>query len=279
MKLSMKNYLLALISGVMICGYASASTQPEKIDKCMEEKCVNYFKQYKKAAKRGHPLAMLTLGQFYLHGYGTKANSKVALKYFKKAARHGYTAAQFKAGYIYMTDKELRDIEESIKYLERAATYDYKGANFVLGMLYFDEKYNSRDLAKADAYFEKSYMKKYEQMPTVVKYIEQQMPINQQNFPKLYAAMNATPLEKHKDGSLSWHADGIEVITITSPPLEQTFHKQLMDFRKAIKSTGTRFLGKTCAERLTCMQRADIADATDFRIFYIDGFSGAKAGE
>ncbi|MFD2165927.1 tetratricopeptide repeat protein [Thalassotalea euphylliae] len=270
----MNKKIITVLLALTVSVLTNQAIAAEKIDKCMEEKCINYFKQYKKAAKRGHPLAMLTLGQFYLHGYGTKANPKVALKHFKKAARHGYTAAHFKAGYIYMTNKDLRDIERSVKYLENAAKYDYKGSNFVLGMLYFDKQYKSRDLAKADSYFEKAYREKYEQMPTVVQFIEQEMPISAQSFPKLFEAMNEVPLHKGKDGALSFPSDGVEVITVTSPPLEQSFHKQLMDFRKAIKSTGTRFLGKTCLERLTCMQRADIADATDFNFLFLQGFTG-----
>ncbi|NMP33204.1 sel1 repeat family protein [Thalassotalea sp. M1531] len=252
----------------------TASGATEKIGKCEADSCVNYFKQYKKAAKRGHSLAMLTLGQFYHHGYGTKVNEKLALKYFKKAARAGYTAAQFKAGYIYMSNKELRDIDESIEYLETAAKYEYKGADFLLGMIYLDDEYGVKNLAKADKHFTKSYKRKYKQMPKVVEYVEAQKLMNEKSFPSFYAEVNKKPLVKTKDGSLSYHDDNVEVITITSPPLETTFNKQIMDFRKAIKATGTRFHGKSCAQRLTCMQRADIADVTDFHLLFLQGFAG-----
>ncbi|MFD2165926.1 tetratricopeptide repeat protein [Thalassotalea euphylliae] len=269
-----KNIDKLVIAAVLIAFSQTASA--EKIGKCDTPQCVEYFKKYKTAAKRGHPLAMLTLGQFYHHGYGTEEDEKKALKYFKKAARAGYTSGQFKAGYIFMTSEELRDIGDATYYLEKAAKYDYEGANFLLGMLHFDKKYDNRDLEKADEYFAASYKKKYEQMPTVVKFIEAEMPIDQKNFPQLYAAMNDRPLAQHKDGTLSFHDENVEVITITSPPLVQTFNKQLVSFRKAIKSTGTRFQGKTCAERLTCMQRADIADSTDFNNLFLDGFGGAS---
>jgi len=261
---------VAILSLFMLSGVAKA----DKIDRCSTDSCIKYFKQYKKAAKRGHSLAMLTLGQFYHHGYGTKANEKLALKYFKKASRAGYTAAQFKAGYIYMNSSELRDIDESIEYLEKAAKYDYKGADFLLGMIYVDDQYGKKNLTKADTHFVNSYKRKYKQMPKVVQYLEQKNMFNSQSFPQLYALLNDQPLAKSSDGTLAYHQDNIEVITITSPPLEASFNSQLADFRKAIKSTGTRFLGKTCAERLTCMQRADIADATDFYFLFTDGFSG-----
>ncbi|WP_448211121.1 tetratricopeptide repeat protein [Colwellia sp. MEBiC06753] len=264
-------YLLLLVCASLL----SVTVQAEEIAQCDTAKCVDYFEKYRTAAKRGHPLAMLTLGQFYHHGYGTEINEKMALKYYKKAARHGYTSAQFKAGYIYMSNDKLRDIDDSIDYLEKAAEYDYKGANFLLGMIYFDKKYDNRNLAKADDYFAEAYLDKHEQMPTVVKYIEAEMPITEQSFPKLFAAMNDLPLETAKDGSLMFPKSRMEIITITSPPLEQTFNRQLVDFRKAIKSTGTRFQGKTCTERLTCMQRADIADSTDFNNLFLSGFSGA----
>lgn len=270
------NYCTKVFSLILVstCFFVANNTSAEVISKCDTDNCISYFEKYKKAVKRGHPLAMLTLAQFYHHGYGTKVNEKLALKYFKKAARHGYTSAQFKAGYIYMTSESLQDLDESVDYLEKAAKYDYEGASFLLGMMHFDKKYGRRNIAAADAYFAKSYENKYEQMPTVIKYIEAEMPIDSAAFPKLHAQLNGNPLQKHEDGTLSWHKDNVEVITITSAPLETKFNQQLVDFRKAIKSTGTRFQGKTCTERLTCMQRADIADATDFHHLFLEGFSG-----
>lgn len=254
--------------------FSAFTASAEKIDECNSDTCINYFNQYKKAAKRGHSLAMLTLGQFYHHGYGTPKNEKMALKFFKKAARAGYTSAQFKAGYIFMTSKELQDIDDAQEYLEKAAKYEYDGADFLLGMMYMDEKYGVQDLAKADSHFVKSYQRKYEQIPNVVKFINAKYETPDQAFPKLYTLLNQKPLVTTEDGGLAWYDDDVEVITITSPPLQTTFNRQLVTFRKAIKSTGTRFKGKTCAERLTCMQRADIADSTDFRHLFLEGFSG-----
>ena len=273
--LQMIKKITPTVLAALVLVVTSSNSYAEKIDECNTDTCINYFKQYKKAAKRGHSLAMLTLGQFYHHGYGTPKNEKMALKYFKKAARAGYTSAQFKAGYIYMTSDKLRDIDESKDYLNKAAKYDQKGADFLLGMMHLDEQYQSVDLAIADQHFAKSYQRKYEQMPNVIKFIETKMKITADSFPKLYAAMHDKPLAKTKNGELAWHDDDIEIITITSPPLQQTFNKQLVGFRKGIKSTGTRFQGKSCTERLTCMQRADIADSTDFRNLFLDGFSGA----
>lgn len=265
--------LLAMAAAIQM---TSMSAFAEKIDECNTDSCINYFEQYRTAAKRGHSLAMLTLGQFYHHGYGTPKNEKMALKYFKKAARAGYTSGQFKAGYIYMTSKELQDIDDARDYLEKAAKYEYDGADFLLGMMYLDEKYGVQDLSLADDHFAKSYARKYEQIPNVIKFITAKYETPEKAFPKLYAKMNKKPLVAKKDGELAWYDDNVEVITITSPPLQTTFNKQLMTFRKGIKATGTRFKGKTCAERLTCLQRADIADSTDFANLFLQGFTGKE---
>ncbi|REL35105.1 sel1 repeat family protein [Thalassotalea euphylliae] len=254
--------------------FLGGSALAEKIDECNTDTCINYFEQYRKAAKRGHSLAMLTLGQFYHHGYGTPKNEKMALKFFKKAARAGYTSAQFKAGYIYMTSKDLQDLDKAQDYLEKAAKYEYDGADFLLGMMYLDEKYGVQDLAKADNHFANAYQRKHEQLPNVVKFINAKYESPDKAFPELYSLLNQKPLVTNENGELAWYDDGVEVITITSPPLQTTFNRQLVTFRKAIKSTGTRFKGKTCVERLTCLQRAEIADATDFRHLFLDGFSG-----
>ncbi|NMP33203.1 sel1 repeat family protein [Thalassotalea sp. M1531] len=268
----LKQVLIGLAGVFVFTSTASA----EKLTACQTSECVDYFSQFKKAAKRGHPQAMLTLGQFYFSGYGTEKNDKMALKYFKKASRHGYIAAAFKAGFIYLTNEDLKDVDDGIEYLEKAAKNGYEQADLLLGMVHYDDKYQNKDMAASDKYFAKAYESKMKQIPNTIAYIDSKTPINAQSFPKLNAAMQERPLEKHKDGSLSWHSENVEVITVTSPPLQDTFRRQLVTFRKAIKSTGTRFQGKTCTERLTCMQRADIADATDFNYLFLDGFAGAN---
>ena len=58
----------------------------QKMAECDTASCQQYFSQYKKAAKRGHPQASATLGQMYYHGYGVDKNEKMALKYLKKAS-------------------------------------------------------------------------------------------------------------------------------------------------------------------------------------------------
>ncbi|WP_286266261.1 tetratricopeptide repeat protein [Thalassotalea atypica] len=263
------------ISGLMmlVTLLMSANTLAQKMSQCDTSSCINYFKQYKKAAKRGHPQAVGMLGQMYYHGYGTDKNEKLALKYLKKASRYKDGAAQFKAGFIYLTSKSHKDIDEGVEYLEKAASNKFKGANFVLGMVHLDESYGRQDIKKADAYFAKSYKSKFEQIPEAIEFIDDTMTLDTNTFPKLYAQMQYKPLEKDKDGTMSWPEGDIEVITITSASLETTFNEQLVEFRKPIKSVGTRFLGKSCVERLTCIN-VDIADGTAFANMFLDGFTG-----
>lgn len=271
----MKTLLVAsLVSALVAMSYVP-SANAEKMRECNTDTCKEYFKKYRTAAKRGHPLAMATLGQFYFHGYGTEKNEKMALKYLKKGSRGGYPSASFKAGYIYLTSEKFKDIDDSIDYLEKATKGDYKGSHFLLGMIHYDKKYGVQDFEKADEHLTKSYKAQYNQVPKAINFIKENNDLNEQNFPKLTAELNKEPLAKGDNGELIWPESTMEVITINSPPLQATFDRQLVTFRKAIKSTGTRFKGKTCTERLTCMQRADIADATDFNFLFLQGFSGA----
>ncbi|MFD2165930.1 tetratricopeptide repeat protein [Thalassotalea euphylliae] len=271
--------MLLLLITVITLGFTSkvmATAKTEKIEQCNSDSCKQYFKQYKIAAKRGHPLAMLTLGQFYKNGYGVEANEKLALKYFKKAAKAGFTAAQLHAGYIYMTSDEHYDIDKSIKYLSRAAYYKDKNANFLLSILYFDKRYQRRDLKKVDQYLAMAYEQKHKQVPEAIAYIETEMPIDSATFPELTKAQEVVALVKNQQGVLEWPKDEMEVITITSPPLEDMFNEQLMAFRKPIKSTGTRFKGKTCTERQSCSIRMQIDDSFEFYLVFLsDIFEGS----
>ena len=253
--------------------FATNASAGERIEFCQTDECKKYFVEYKKSVKRGHPLAMLTLAQFYLHGYGTEINEKLALKYFKKAAKHGFTSAQLHAGYIFMTSESLKDIDESIRYLSKAAKYDDKNANFLLALIHYDNIYQRRDLAKVDKYLSAAYDQMHRQVPEAIKHIKAAMPITEQSFPLLAKAMNKVTLIKDVNGELVWPEDEMEIITVTSPPLTETFYKQLMSFRRGTKSTGTRFRGKSCLERLECAQMK-IDGANEFWLIFTNGFSG-----
>lgn len=263
-----------LISLFIIGGFV-ASASAQKMTECDTASCQNYFSSYKKAAKRGHPQAAATLGQMYYHGYGVEKNEKMALKYLKKASRNKDAAAQFKAGYIYLTSEKYKDVEEGIEYLEKAADNEFKGANFMLGLVYVDDKYGEKNLAKADQYLAESYKNKFEQLPNAITYIESKMKIDEKTFPKLYAEMTNVPLAKDESGEITWPKSNMEIITISSPSLETTFDRQLVAFRKPIKSTGTRFHGQDCAKRGTCI-RIGIADGSAFANTFLNGFSGAN---
>ncbi|MFD2165929.1 tetratricopeptide repeat protein [Thalassotalea euphylliae] len=268
--------MISVFLSLYLCTSLSAFAY-EKIEQCDTDACKQYFKKYKTASKRGHPLANLMLGQFYKNGYGVTADEKQALKYFKKAAKAGYTSAQLHAGYIYMTSQENYDIDKSIKYLSRAAYYKDKNANFLLSMIYFDKRYERRDLEKADQYLAKAYELRHKQVPQAIAYIESEMVIDAKTFPAVTNAQNALMLVKNAEGVLEWPKDEMEVITITSPPLEDLFNEQLLTFRKHIKSTGSRFKGKTCTERGSCSIRMQIDDANEFYlVFLADLFSGAS---
>jgi hypothetical protein len=55
----------------------------------------------------------------------------------------------------------------------------------------------------------------------------------------------------------------MEVLTITSPPLTKILAENLIAFRKAVTTTGSRIPGKLCGEIIGCHQSVG-RDLNDF---------------
>ena len=221
---------------------------------CQLDECKSYFKLYKKAAKRGHAGAMAILGQFYYNGYGTEPNENKAIKFLKRAARYADTSAQYKLGLIYLTSKTNYDLDDAIKYLEKAAKKDDENANLLLGTIYYNNQFAPQNFALADKYLSKSYQQRHPQIPTVVKNIKAKVSLDNINFPLLYQELTKTPLIVKNNGVIEWPEEEIEVVTITSPPLTQLLTENLVAYRRAITSTGSRIPGKSCGEIIGCDQ-------------------------
>ena len=245
---------------------------------CQLDSCKESFAQFELAAKRGHAQAMATLGQFYYHAYGTEKDVGAALKYLRKASRlGGDTGAQFKAGLIYLKEPGYKDIDEGIKYLNKAAKKKYKSANFVLGMVYMSPEFGKQDDKLADSYLAKAYQQKHPEMVRVAKALMSEGKPNIQDFPELAAAIEDEPLVKSASGELNWPQDEMEVITVTSPPLETVLREQLVTYRRPVKTTGTRFSGKRCAERVSCFASDGVEGAADYTFLHIS-YNRASSG-
>ena len=256
----MKNIILASLFCLIVFNPLSYSN--DQIDKhqssssmsyCQLEECKRYFKQYKKAAKRGHAGAMATLGQFYYTGYGTEPNELKAIKFLKQASRYADTIAQYKLGLIYLTSEKNYQFDAAIKYLNKAAKKDHKDANILLGTIYYNNQFTPQNFALADQYLSKSYQQRHPQMPKVISNINAKVSLDNKNFPLLSQGLAETPLVV-SEGVSQWPENEMEVLTITSPPLAQILDKNLIAFRNTITNTGSRIPGKSCGEIIGCNQ-------------------------
>ena len=242
----------------IVISLLSINVNAAKLAPCMTSECIEYFNKFRVSAKRGHPVAMNTLGQFYEYGYGTEKNEILALKYYEKSSRLDNPVAQYKAGLLYLSSEQHKDITKGVNYLEKSAKNKVKKAFFLLGIIYLNKDFGAYDLAKADEYLAKAYDNKHEDMPTLIDYLNEKNRIQASTFPNLVNALKTTPLAVNKNSVSVWPNDGTEVITVVAPPIEEIFHDQLISFRQSIKSTGTRFKGKSCKQmRSTCISMGE----------------------
>jgi len=238
----------------IVISLLSVSVNAAKLAECKSNDCVEYFNKFKVSAKRGHPVAMATVGQFYELGYGTDKNETLALKFYEKSSRLHNPVAQYKAGLLYLSSDKHKDIAKGVNYLEKSAKNNFKNSIFLLGIIYLNKDFGAYDLVKADKYLAKAYGNKHEDMPTLIDYLNEESRIQAGDFPNLISALKAAPLAVNKSSVSVWPDDGTEVITVVAPPIEEIFHDQLISFRQRIKSTGTRFAGKSCKDmRNTCI--------------------------
>lgn len=246
---------------ILICSYAQKGIAAQ-ITACQEKHCIEYFNKFKVFAKRGHPVAMATLGQLYYYGYGTEKNDQQALSFLLRSAKFGNISAHYKAGLMYLNSKKAGDLEQGIMHLEKASRKRYKSATFILGIIYLSNKFGFHNQSLADKYLAKSYKQKHPGIPRVVDHINESMAITENSFPNLFQAMTNYPLVVNNLSNSAWPLDNSEIITTISPPITEIFDELLVSFRSSRTITGSRFKGKTCGQTISCMSIDNLQDAT-----------------
>ena len=90
-----------------------------------------------KSASLGYPLALVTIGMFYLEGFdGYKMNTNKGLSMLKKAHQKGAAEASLSLGIMYLGGFNVtQDIHLAIKYLRTAAEHGDSKAHSYLEML------------------------------------------------------------------------------------------------------------------------------------------------
>ena len=101
-------------------------------------------------------------------------------------------------------------------------------------------------------------------MPAVIELIQASQPINEKNFPDLSSMFAKQPLIKNENGSLVWPQDGTEVITITSPPVEEMLSEQLVLYRRPAKALGSRLPNSQCKNQFGCYSTSGPEGLSDF---------------
>ena len=253
--------VLALVSLI----FASLNSSAVTLSSCQTKPCITYFKQYQKAAKRGHAQAMAMLGEFYYQGYGVKQNRKLALKYYNLAAKRGITSAQYKAGLVYLINKAEQKPEKAVKLLTKAANADYKEASYLLGRVYLTTEFGLQDLHKADYYLAKAYKLEHPDIPQLLVSLSHLYPDSfAAQFPLLEAVYENSPLIVN-DGKLTWpHTKHMEVIEVEGYAPETLFELQLSSYRRPVKSLGSRLNGYSCEKTVGCYQVGNMQELGDF---------------
>ena len=240
-----------------------------KIGPCMDKICVDYFKEYKKYARLGYADAMVTLAEMYYYGHGTEKNIKKALKQYKSAAKWGSVKGQYKTGIMYLNEEEVKDLDDAVKYLKKAARNKHVNAALLLGVIFFSEDYFEQDFSEADKWLTKAYEKGHKKAPAFVEYMKTTEHFNTENFPDLIEAISENPIKiadradnvdnLQKTTQLAHQPQSkkkMEVITVYGS-LPDLFDAQLASLRntypeKNAQNTGSKIIGKTCAQTLSC---------------------------
>ena len=274
------NILVKLVLMTSILTSANAASAAA-ITACGETECTNYFKQYKRYAKQGHSHAMVTLGELYYQGYGTKKDLENALRYFKRGAKYGRIQGMNKAGLLYLTEPELLDIDEGLKYLKKAARKGHASSALLLAVIYYNPDFGPQDIEEADKWLAKSYEKGYGEIRQYITHIVELKQLTANQFPELFEEMAESPVKTKlaivADNNNSqaayankvvWPKGDVEVIEVTAPSLKELFDNDLARFKSttpdrhlAQASTGTNIVGRTCEHMVSC----NTASKEDFK--------------
>lgn len=288
--------IIKLISLLSICVLSinSSMAASAKIGPCQEQVCKDYFKQYKKYSKLGYADAMVTFAEMYYYGYGTKKSIKKALKQYRSAAKWGSVKGQYKTGIMYLNEEEVKDVENGVKYLKKAARKGHVNAAMLLGIIFFSEEHFEQDLSEADKWLTRAYQKKHPKMSSFLNYMKSTKHFNENNFPDLTAEIaenplpvEATPVNTNEEIVKSTSSkvkspeniakkDKVEVITVYGS-LPDRFDAQIASLRntypeKHAENTGSKIIGKNCAQTLSCGMTSD----EDF-VRLADHFAGHHA--
>ena len=114
------------------------------------------IENYAKASDLGVAAAARSLGELYYFNTPIEKpwveNFKNALKYYERAFYLGDVQIAKKIGFIYLYNKELKDVQKAIKYYEKGLSLGDHSLNFDLAYVYLDDRFVSPDYEKGLKY-------------------------------------------------------------------------------------------------------------------------------
>jgi hypothetical protein len=126
-------YVKFLIVLIFIIGNTNTAFaekyQQKNSEFCGEKSCEFLFKEMKKFARNGSPLAQASLSVMYAKGIGTEVDQDLSFKYIKRAANNGLPFAEYSLAMLYrkgqLTGKYGKDADY---WLRKAAKNNFKAA-------------------------------------------------------------------------------------------------------------------------------------------------------
>ncbi len=265
-KCKMLALTLVVVTSAMLM---PTTAQAAKIEACMKQECIEYFNKWKKMSYRKYNTALSVMGELYYQGYGTEKNLDKSFKYFKKAAKYKFSYAEYRTALFYLAEEEYLDTDRGIKYLKRAARNGHTESAFLLALTYGSGELTDKDNEESDKWLDKAIQGKNSQSKRYANFLHQSGELTYQDYPKV-STMIALLREEAKPITLAEKTDlmveetkinwpeesNIEVLQVSAPSVEAIFDHELayltMNPPVSQGSTGTRIIGRSCADMLAC---------------------------
>ncbi len=266
----MKNIKFYSIIFVLIFALISGNqAQAAKLESCMTQTCIDYFNKWQKMSYKKYNTALSVMGELYYQGYGTERDLAKSFKYFKKAARYKFTYAEYRTALFYLTEDGYIDTDDGIKYLKKAARKGHSQSAFLLALSYGTGELTEKDTIESDKWLYKAINGKNIKARSYASYLKNNGELTHSNYPKvatmikMFTSNTALTQQVNSkqqqvvENNIQWPSESdMEVIQVSSPSVEDIFDNELAYLRinppPSRGTTGTRIVGKTCADMLSC---------------------------
>jgi hypothetical protein len=215
------------------------------------------LKQFKDAAKYGSVKGQHKTAMMYLNNEEFKDIDK-GIKYLKKAARNNSTGSSFLLGIMYF-DKDFyeQDFQEADKWLSKAYKGGFKKMLPYIELIKKSDHFNKSNLPNLIDAMNESPLVIDEKPSVTIAKITPTTSVSTKSVSTKSVPTKSESVAKNSAQEVgNSPKSNIEVITVYSN-LNEILDSQLLSFRYALpekgaQSTGSRVIGKTCAQTMSC---------------------------